>query len=92
MSEKGAKNAMSNDPILTAREIATELRCSKAQVLRIINGAVKGVTPLASISLGRKKVIRRSTFEAWKRVNEATAVSDAKMCGESETKAGNALN
>jgi hypothetical protein len=80
------------DPILTVKEVAADLRCSKAQVHRIINGAVKGLTPLPSISLGRKKVIRRSTFEAWKHVNEAISVSDAKMSSESETKTVDALN
>src|SRR2546428_342394 len=30
------------DMILTAGEVATELRCSKAQVHRLINGDVKG--------------------------------------------------
>jgi hypothetical protein len=83
---------ITDDPILTANELAKELRCSKAQVHRIINGAVKGLPPLASISLGRKKVIRRSTFEAWKHANETISASDAKMASESETKAGDALN
>ena len=37
---------------------------------RLLNGAVKDVPKLPYIALGRKKVVRRSTFEDWKRVNE----------------------
>lgn len=59
-----------SDSVLTTREIAVELRCSKAQVYRLLNGAVKDVPKLPYIALGRKKVVRRSTFEDWKRANE----------------------
>ena len=59
-----------DDPILTPKEIAGQLRCSKAQVYRLMNGQVPGITPLPNLPLGRKKVIMRSSFEAWKRANE----------------------
>jgi hypothetical protein len=59
------------DMILTAAEVAAELRCSKAQVHKLINGEVKGCPKLRAISIGRKRVIRRSSLEAWKRENEA---------------------
>jgi hypothetical protein len=36
-----------SDQILTTGEIAVELRCSKAQVYRLLNGAVKDVPKLA---------------------------------------------
>ena len=58
------------DEILTTAEIAAELRCSKAQVYRLLNGDVRDVPKLPSISLGRKKVVRRATLEEWKRGNE----------------------
>ena len=58
------------DTILTAGEVAVELRCSKAQVHKLINGEVKGCPKLPAISLGRKKVVRRSSFETWKQENE----------------------
>ena len=58
------------NPILVAKEIADELRCSKAHVYRLMNGEVDGVTPLPTLALGRKKVVQRASFEAWKRVNE----------------------
>lgn len=56
--------------MLTAKEVAAELRCSKAQVHRLMNGEVDGVMPMPTLSLGRKKVVQRSSFEAWKRANE----------------------
>jgi len=58
------------DEILTAAEIAAEIRCSKPQVYRLMNGVVPGVPPLPYISLGRKKVVRRSSLESWKRASE----------------------
>jgi hypothetical protein len=59
------------EEILVAVEIAVELRCSPAQVHKLMNGTVKGSTKLPFIRNGRKKVVRRSTFEAWKRQNES---------------------
>ena len=59
-----------SDEILTAKEIADELRCSKAQVYRLMKGEVEGVTALPTLPLGRKKVVMRSSFEAWKHANE----------------------
>jgi hypothetical protein len=58
------------DPVLTISEVATELRCSKAQVYRLVNGTVKGVPPLPALCLGRRKVVRRLSLEAWKLANE----------------------
>jgi excisionase family DNA binding protein len=61
------------DQILTVSEVADEMRCSKAHVYHTINGKVLGVSPLPSILLGRRRLIRRSTLEEWKRANERTA-------------------
>lgn len=58
------------DPILNVAEIALELRCSKAHAHKIIRGQVTGVSALPSISMGRRVVVRRSAFEAWKCSNE----------------------
>jgi excisionase family DNA binding protein len=54
------------DPILTAGEVAADLRCSRAHVHKLINGAVAGVPPLPAIRMGRRVVVRRSTLERWK--------------------------
>jgi hypothetical protein len=62
--------------ILTAKEIALELRCSKAQVYKLINGEVPGVQKLPAIPLGKKKkVVMRSSLEAWKRAVELSKFS-----------------
>ena len=57
------------DPILTAEEVAKDLRCSKSQVYRLLSGRVEGLTVLPHLPLGRKKVVPRSVLEQWKRHN-----------------------
>jgi len=61
--------------VLTAREVAMNLRCSKAQVYRLIKGEVDGIPPLPSIALGRRRVVRRSSLERWKSDNESGQTS-----------------
>jgi excisionase family DNA binding protein len=56
--------------ILCVDEVAEDLRCSKAHVYNAINGKIQGVTKLPAICMGRRKLIRRSALEAWKRANE----------------------
>ena len=68
------------DPVLTAKEVAEDLRCSKSQVYRLISGEVEGVTVLPHLALGRKKVVLRSMLEQWKRQN-----SSGMIRGDSET-------
>jgi hypothetical protein len=63
------------DQILTAAEVAAELRCSKAHVYNVMAGKVNGVGPLPAISMGRRKLVRRSALESWKKVNESCATS-----------------
>ena len=62
------------DPVMTVSEVADELRCSKPHVYNAINGKVVGVSALPAICLGRRKLVRRSSLEAWKRANEQGAV------------------
>ena len=75
------------DEILTASEVAADLRCSKAHVYNMINGKVEGVTPLPAITMGRRKLVRRSSLEQWKEANEQ-GQSDAKMRGAHSVDAG----
>jgi excisionase family DNA binding protein len=56
--------------ILTAAEVARELRISKAHVHNLINGKVHGALPLPSITLGRRRLIRRASLNQWLRANE----------------------
>jgi predicted DNA-binding transcriptional regulator AlpA len=63
--------------ILTAKEVAAELRCSRAQVYKLINGEVPGIHKLPAIPLGKKKkVVMRSSLEAWKRTIEIARIND----------------
>ena len=73
-----------NNNILTVKEVAEELRCSKAQVYRLMRGSLDGLTPLPTLAIGRRKVVMRSSFEAWKRANEQNRVT---VTGDSEANA-----
>jgi len=67
---------MPTDEILTVADVCKDLRCSKAHVHNTINGKVRGVTPLPAIRMGRRKLVRRSALEAWKKDNEHIEISD----------------
>jgi hypothetical protein len=56
--------------ILTVIEVAAELRCSKAHVHHLITGTVRGVRPLPSLWLGRRRLILRASLEEWLRTSE----------------------
>ena len=58
------------DEILTVKQVAAELHCSKAHVCNTIKGKVKGVSPLPAISMGRRKLVRRVSLEQWVQANE----------------------
>ncbi len=65
--------------ILTVQEVAAELRCSKAHICNLINGRIKNAPRLPCVSLGRRKLVRRSTLELWKRANEQGIEIDVMM-------------
>ena len=56
--------------VLTAKDVALELRCSTSHVHKVINGKAKNVFKLPAIRMGRKKLVLRDTLEDWKRSNE----------------------
>ena len=56
--------------ILTAEEVARELRCSKAHVSKAIAGKLLNVTPLPVIPMGRRKLVRRTALLKWIAENE----------------------
>jgi excisionase family DNA binding protein len=68
--------------ILTVAEVALELRCSKAHVYNAISGKIDGVGPLPAISMGRRKLVRKSALIRWMEVNE-NAGDDANMASSS---------
>lgn len=61
---------MANSEILTIREVAAILRCSRMHICNFTNGRVAGVPRLPSMPMGRRKVVRRSTLEEWMRAVE----------------------
>jgi len=56
--------------LLTLKEVARELRCSKAHVSNVVNGRVRGVAPLTHIAVGRRKLVRREWLERWMEENK----------------------
>jgi excisionase family DNA binding protein len=61
------------DEVLTVAEVAVDLRCSKPHAYKLINGQVAGVGALPAITVGRRKLVRRSSLEYWKMANEQSA-------------------
>ena len=74
MPTANAIERATGDEILSAIEVAQELRCSKAHVYNVILGRVCGVSALPVITMGRRRLVRRSALEAWKRANEQNAI------------------
>ena len=56
-----------DEDVLTITEVAAHLRCSKAHVYNLINGAVPGVLRLRAMAMGRRKVVRWGELKQWKR-------------------------
>ena len=56
-----------DEDVLTITEVAADLRCSKAHVYNLINGAVPGAPRLPAMAMGRRKVVRRGSLRQWKR-------------------------
>ncbi len=57
--------------LLTIKEVATVLRCSKAHVQNLLAGKVKDAQPLPFIQLGRRKLVRRGSLLRWMEIEEA---------------------
>lgn len=72
-------NGMTDDAVLTIAEVALDLRCSRAHVNNAINGKLRGVSALPAIAMGRRKLVRRSTLERWKRANEHDSNGDGML-------------
>jgi len=59
--------------LLTLTDVAKLLRCSKAHVSKAVAGRVPGCPPIPVVSLGRRKLVRRTTLLAWISENEGAA-------------------
>jgi Helix-turn-helix domain len=51
--------------ILTLREVAQRLRCSKSHAAKLLNGQIRGVPPLTHVEIGRRKVVRGEWLDEW---------------------------
>jgi hypothetical protein len=56
--------------ILTIKEVADILRCSKTHAQNVIDGKVRGLPKLTHLSLGRRKVVRKEWLEQWLEANK----------------------
>jgi len=56
--------------ILTIKEVAAILRCSKTHALNVLEGKVRGLPRLAHLSLGRRKVVRKDWLDEWMEANK----------------------
>ncbi len=61
--------------LLTLAEVASVLHCSKAHVSHAVAGRLAGCPPIPSVSLGRRKLVRRRSLQAWIETNEKAASS-----------------
>jgi hypothetical protein len=57
--------------ILTIKEVADILRCSKTHALNVIDGKVPGLPKLTHLSLGRRKIVRKDWLDAWMEANKS---------------------
>jgi hypothetical protein len=62
--------------LLTLADVAALLHCSKAHVCNVVAGRVRGCPPIPSVSLGRRKLVRRDTLLSWIENNEQAAADD----------------
>ena len=62
---------MQDAELLTVLDVARSLRCSRAHVYNALRGTVAGVSQLPSISVGRRRLIRRCALERWLERNES---------------------
>ena len=63
--------------LLTLAEVAELLHCSKAHVGKAVAGRVPGCPPIPSVSLGRRKLVRRAALLRWIEENERGILSSS---------------
>jgi len=51
--------------VLTTREGAQVLRCSKAHFCNLLKGRVVGVPRLPCLRLGRRQLVRKASLKEW---------------------------
>ena len=61
--------------ILTIREVAEFLRCSRAHVQKALGGKIAGIPQLAHVKMGRRKLVRREWLEQWMEEGKAGSLA-----------------
>jgi excisionase family DNA binding protein len=74
--------------VLTVREVAAELRCSKAHVHNIIAGKVHDLPPLPVLRIGRRRLVRAEGLKRWMAELEAREVEAQRLTGFFGAKGG----
>jgi len=63
-------NMEQTSTILTVKDIAEILRCSKTHVGNVMNGKVPGIPRLAHLTMGRRKLVRKEWLDRWLETNK----------------------
>jgi hypothetical protein len=58
--------------LLTMADVAALMHCSRAHICKAVAGRVPGCAAIPSVSLGRRKLVRRQSLLAWIEANERT--------------------
>ena len=56
--------------ILTVKDVAEILRCSKTHVGNVLNGKVPGTPRLTHLTMGRRKLVRKQWLDRWLETNK----------------------
>ena len=65
-----AERLLADLDLLTVKQVAALLHCSKAHVCNIAAGRVRGCAPIPSVRLGRRTLVRRESLLLWIEKNE----------------------
>ena len=60
--------------LLTIADVAEVLHVSKAHVSNAVAGRLRGCAPIPSVSIGRRKLVRRETLLSWIEANEQAKI------------------
>jgi hypothetical protein len=62
--------------LLSLNQVADLLHCSKAHVSKVCAGKVPDCSPIPSIRLGRRLLVRRSSLLEWIAANETGKIAE----------------
>lgn len=64
--------------LLTVKEVAAVLHCSKAHVCNVIAGRVDGCKAIPVLRMGRRLLVRRDSLERWIEDSENASLAKTK--------------